>query len=157
ARVSVDGVPYGTTPLTIRNLAPGDHAVVLENDVGSVKQNVTIESGTTSSLVVPLAAPEGAPLSGWISIAAPAKVDLYENKRLIGSSQSDRLMVSSGSHELEIVNEALGYRALRTVQVLPGKVVPIRIDFPKANVDINAVPWAEVWLDGEKIGDTPIG
>src|SRR5262249_43739685 len=92
-----------------------------------------------------------------ISIAAPAKVDLYENKRLIGSSQSDRLMVSSGSHELEIVNEALGYRALRTVQVLPGKVVPIRIDFPKANVDINAVPWAEVWLDGEKRGRTAIG
>jgi PEGA domain len=22
---------------------------------------------------------------------------------------------------------------------------------------LNAVPWAEVWVDGEKIGETPIG
>ena len=22
---------------------------------------------------------------------------------------------------------------------------------------INAVPWAEVWIDGERIGETPIG
>jgi hypothetical protein len=24
-------------------------------------------------------------------------------------------------------------------------------------VAINAIPWAEVWVDGEKAGDTPIG
>jgi hypothetical protein len=76
---------------------------------------------------------------------------------LIGTSQSDRLMVSAGGHEVEIVNDALGYRVLRTVQVLPGKVAPIKVDFPKTTIDINAVPWAEVWLDGEKVGDTPIG
>ena len=22
---------------------------------------------------------------------------------------------------------------------------------------LNAIPWAEVWIDGEKVGDTPIG
>jgi len=158
ARVSVDGVAHGSSPVTIADLAPGEHAVVLESDLGSVKQLVTIEAGLTASLTVPLsAAAEGAPVSGWIAVTAPADVQVFENKRLIGSSQSDRLMMAAGRHDLEIVNETLGYRAARTVQVGPGRVTPVRIDFPKGTIALNAIPWAEVWVDGVKAGETPIG
>jgi hypothetical protein len=159
ARVIIDGTPRGTSPITVPDLTPGEHAVLLESEHGSVKQIVTIEAGITASLMVPLgtAAPDGVPVSGWIAITAPADVQVFENKRLIGSSQSDRLMVSAGRHDIEIVNETLGYRATRTLQVSPGKVTPIKIEFPKGTIALNAVPWAEVWVDGEKIGDTPIG
>jgi hypothetical protein len=157
ARVSVDGVPRGTAPVTVSDLAAGDHVVALESDLGSVKQTVTIQAGNTASLVVPLGSSEGAPVSGWIAVTAPADVQLFENSRLLGSSQSDRLMVAAGRHEIEIVNEPLGYRATRTIQVTPGKVTPIRVEFPKGTIALNATPWAEVWADGEKVGDTPIG
>ena len=157
ARVSIDGIPRGASPVTIGELSPGEHAVLLESDLGSVKQTVTIEAGITASLTVPLGAPQGAPVPGWIAISAPADVQVFENTRLLGSSQSDRLMISAGRHEIEIVNETLGYRATRTVQVAPGKVSPIRIEFPKGTIALNAVPWAEVWVDGDKVGDTPIG
>ena len=158
ARVSIDGTARGTSPVTVPDLTPGEHAVLLESDRGTVKQIVAIEAGITASLMVPLgAATEGAPVSGWIAVTAPADVQVFENKRLLGTSQSDRLMVSAGRHEIEIVNETLGYRGTRTVQVTPGKVTPIKIDFPKGAIALNAVPWAEVWVDGEKIGDTPIG
>jgi hypothetical protein len=158
AKVSVDGMPRGTSPVTIADLSPGEHAVLLESDRGSVKQIVAIEAGITASLMVPLAgAADGAPVSGWIAVTAPADVQVFENKRLLGTSQSDRLMVSAGRHDIDIVNETLGYRTSRTVQVSPGKVTPIKIDFPKGTIALNAVPWAEVWVDGEKVGDTPIG
>jgi hypothetical protein len=158
ARVTVDGVAHGTSPVTIADLTPGEHAVVLDSDLGSVKQSVTIEAGLTASLTVPLTvAAEGAPVSGWIAVTAPADVQVFENKRLIGTSQSDRLMMAAGRHDLEIVNETLGYRAARTVQVGPGRVTPIRIDFPKGTIALNAIPWAEVWVDGVKVGETPIG
>jgi len=157
AAVTVDGVARGTSPLTVPDLAPGEHTIAVESDRGSVKQSVTIEAGVTASLVVPLVPAESAPVSGWISVSAPAEVLLYENKRLLGSSQSDRLMVPAGKHELEIVSEPLGYRATRTVQVPPGKVAPIKLEFPKGTIALNAVPWAEVWIDGVKAGDTPIG
>ena len=39
-----------------------------------------------------------------------------------------------GPHDIEIVNEALGYRATRTVQVTPGKVTAIKIEFPKGTI-----------------------
>ena len=158
AKVTVDGVARGISPVTIADLTPGEHAIGLESDRGSVKQIVVIEAGITASLMVPLAGgADGAPVSGWLAVTAPADVQVFQNKRLIGTSQSDRLMVSSGRHDIEIVNETLGYHTARTVQVSPGKVTPIKIDFPKGTIALNAVPWAEVWVDGEKIGDTPIG
>jgi hypothetical protein len=84
-------------------------------------------------------------------------VQIMENKRLLGSSQSDRIMVSAGRHEFEIVNDVLGYRVVRTVQVPAGRVTPIKLDWPRGTIAVNAVPWAEVWIDGERIGETPIG
>ena len=157
ARVTIDGVSRGTAPVMVSALTPGEHSVVVESDLGTVKQTVTVEAGTTASLTVPLAAAEGAPVSGWLSVSAPADVQIFENKRLVGSSQTDRLMVTAGRHEFEIVNETLGYRAVRTVQVPAGKVTPVKVDFPKGTIALNALPWAEVWVDGEKVGETPIG
>lgn len=54
ARVIIDGQPRGTTPATIRELAAGDHAVVLEIGSRKVSQSVKIEPGSTAQLVVPI-------------------------------------------------------------------------------------------------------
>jgi len=157
AQVTVDGIPRGKSPVLIEALAAGEHAVSLDSDSANVKQTVTIEAGVTASLVVPLGAVESAPLSGWVSVSAPVELQLYEGKRLLGSSQSDRVMVTAGKHDIELVNEIVGYRATRTVQVPAGKVAAIKVEWPKGTIAINALPWADVWIDGERIGETPIG
>lgn len=54
ARVTIDGQHRGTTPLTIRDLSPGDHQVVLEGGGRKVTQPVRIDAGITAQLVVPL-------------------------------------------------------------------------------------------------------
>jgi hypothetical protein len=54
AKVTVDGRPRGTTPLVLRDLAPGDHEVLLEAGRQRVRQTVRIEPGMTSQLVVPM-------------------------------------------------------------------------------------------------------
>ena len=157
ARVTVDGKPRGVAPLTIDALEPGQHAVAVSNDLGAVTQTVTINAGSTASLVVPLSAPRGAPVSGWIAVAAPAELQVYEDNRLLGSTRSDRIMVSVGRHELTVVNDALGFRANRVVNVQPGQVSAVRLDWPKGTMALNASPWAEVFVDGERVGETPIG
>jgi hypothetical protein len=157
ARVTVDGVSVGVAPLTVEGLAPGLHAVVLADDVGSVTHNVLVEAGATASLVVPMGVPQGVPVSGWISVAAPVEVHVYEDERLLGSSKSDRIMVAVGRHELDIVSEGLGYGARQTVTVSPGRVTPVRLDWPTGPISVNAQPWADVWIDGEHVGETPIG
>jgi hypothetical protein len=156
ARVTVDGQPRGVAPVLVADLAPGPHTVVVESDAGSVQQAVNIEAGVTAALVVPLIT-RSAPVSGWVSVTAPVEMQLFEGGRMIGTTQSDRVMVSSGRHEIEVVNETLGYRATKTVTVAPGKVTAIAIELPRGVLSVNAVPWAEVWVDGERIGETPIG
>ena len=155
--MSVDGVPRGTSPITVGDLSPGEHTVTLTNGSGSVKQTVTILADATASLVVPIVGSESAPASGWIAVTAPVEVEIYENNRLVGTSQSDRLTMAPGRHEIEIKNEPLGYRVARTIQVSAGKVAPVRVEFPNGTIAINAIPWAEVWIDGNKVGETPIG
>jgi hypothetical protein len=76
---------------------------------------------------------------------------------MIGTTDADRIMMAAGKHELELVNDTLGYRATRTVQVPPGKVAPLSLELPQGVINVNASPWAEVWIDGRRIGETPIG
>jgi hypothetical protein len=156
ARISIDGTPLGKTPMTIVEIAPGEHVITLESDSASVTQTVKIEAGVPASLVVPMAA-AGAVASGWISVNAPIVVDLQENGRLLGSSQVDKIMLPAGKHDIEFVNEHVGYREVRTVQVSPGRTAAISVTLPKGTVSLNAIPWASVFIDGENIGDTPIG
>jgi hypothetical protein len=90
-------------------------------------------------------------------VNAPADVQIFENGRLLGSSKSDRIMVAVGRHELEMVNESLGYRNTQTVNVSPGQTSTLRPDWPKGSLALNALPWADVFIDGKLVGETPIG
>jgi hypothetical protein len=157
AQVSVDGVVRGQAPMTVLDLTPGEHVVTVESDLGSVKQTVMIEAGATASLVVPMTGAASGPAPGWISVSSPLEVQLYENGRLLGSSQSDRIMVPAGKHQLELTNTAVGFQSTRVVQVTPNKVTALTVEAPKGTIALNAIPWAEVWIDGVKVGETPIG
>ena len=160
ANVTVDGVARGVTPLTVEGLASGDHEVILQGATGTSRHTVKVLAGTTASLVAPAtpAAPAtDGPVSGWISVNAPFLIEIREDGNLIGTTETDRLMLAAGRHVLEFANQTVGYRQSRTVQVVPGKVVALAIELPQGTVNLNASPWAEVWLDGRRIGETPIG
>lgn len=97
------------------------------------------------------------PVGGWIAIVGRLEVQVFEGDKLLGNSQLDRIMLAAGPHELELVNNELGYRTARKVDVVPGKVVPISFEVPKGSLALNALPWAEVTIDGEAAGETPLG
>jgi hypothetical protein len=180
AEAFVDGMRRGNTPLTLELLA-GSHRVELRGHGEPRVIPVTIAPGQEVAQYVDLptaptpsdthaeAAPEPpapveraateAPASGpgWIAVTGKLEVQLFEDGHLLGTSKIERIMVPAGHHDLEIVNELLGFRGTRSVQVSPGKVTNVVVDMPKGTIAINALPWAEVWMDGNKIGETPIG
>jgi hypothetical protein len=158
AKVLVDGTDRGVAPVTISDLTPGEHHVELQVDGITAKYTVTVQAGGTASLVVPIgAAAAGGPVSGWVAVHAPFSLEIREQGRLLGSSDADRVMMAAGRHQLEFVNDALGYRSTRVVQVVPGKVAAVSLELPQGVVNLNASPWAEVWIDGKRVGETPIG
>ncbi len=178
AAVVIDGADRGRSPVRL-TLAPGPHVLDINSGEARRRFAVSITAGTEVQQFIelpkapvdavvappPVAAdpaearaptPEG-PVSGWVTVATPAEVEIFENRRLVGSSRLDRIMLSVGRHELELVNESLGYRATRTVNVAPGQVARVAPEWPKGSLALNAVPWADVWVDEERVGETPIG
>jgi hypothetical protein len=176
--VFVDGVERGTTPTRV-TLAPGPHILELRRGVPRVIP-VTLTAGADVSQYlefveapmsndVPMSQPEApapapdpppAPaglLAGWVSVKLPFVADIWEKGKLLGTTEAERLMLAAGAHELEFVNQALGLKLTRTVQVGPGRVTPLSLVLPRGSVNLNAAPWAEVWLDGVRVGETPIG
>jgi hypothetical protein len=109
---------------------------------------VRIEAGRTTRLDVSI-------FSGWVGIYAPFVVDVVEGGRVIGTTEQPRIMLSPGRHDLTLVNRDLGYSSAQTVDIEPGEVRSVSID-PRGFVNLNASPWAEVWVDGRKAGDTPL-
>jgi hypothetical protein len=157
ARVFVGGVERGVAPITLGDLAAGEHEVTLQTEVATSRHTVVVPAGGTASLVVPIAGATSGPVSGWVSIKAPFRMEIYEQGRLLGTNDVDRLMLTAGRHALELVNDSLGYRVTRVVQVPPGRTATIELELPRGVVNLNATPWAEVWIGGEKVGDTPLG
>jgi hypothetical protein len=155
ARVTIDGAAVGVTPLTVSALRPGNHAVVLDGPSGSSRQSVTVRAGTTSSLAVTM--PVAGASAGWVRVVAPFDVRLLENGVLIGTTQTERIMLPTGRHVLDAENASLGYRATQTVEVSPGGETTMRLEAPQTDVNINATPWADVTAGGKALGTTPLG
>lgn len=66
-------------------------------------------------------------------------------------------MLPLGTHELEFASEAVGYRVTQTVTIQPGRTTRVQIPGRSGRLHINALPWAEVWVDGQPTGETPLG
>jgi hypothetical protein len=63
----------------------------------------------------------------------------------------------AGRHEVDLINSVLGFRSRQVVDVRSGQVVAVTVSPPNGRMNINAVPWAEVLVDGKPVGETPIG
>jgi len=96
-------------------------------------------------------------LAGSVAVTAPLPLQVLLRGRVVATTEAESFMLPVGTHELEFFNESVGYRVRRTVTVQAGKTAPLRLEMPMGTVNINAMPWAEVWLDGKDLGETPLG
>jgi hypothetical protein len=155
ASVVIAGQARGKTPLTVRDLPLGNHVVLLRLNGQQLQEAVTVQAGTTVQLSAAFPA-TSASRSGWIAIASPVELTIVEHGQILGTTRSPRIMVPAGRHTLELVSERLGFRATRVVDVDDGKTAAFTPDLPKGTVSVNALPWAEVWVQDRKVGDTPL-
>jgi hypothetical protein len=163
AEAFVDGIRRGSTPITLQLLA-GSHNVELRGTGEprvipitlapgqQVAQYVDLppsmppvethaEAAPAPPVAVERAAAEAAANSpGWIAVSGKLEVQLLEDGHLLGTSKIERIMVPAGHHDLEMVNDLIGYRGTRSIQVAPGKVTNVLVDVPKGTMAINALP-----------------
>jgi hypothetical protein len=149
ATVVIDGRSRGVTPLTVSDLAVGAHVVTFQGSGGTVRRSVSVRAGRTDVL-------DAAIFSGWLALFSPIELDISEGGRALRLGEDNRLMLAPGRHQLLLVNRALGYRDTRVVDVNPGETTAVSIPLPKSIISITATPSAEVWVDGVRVGETPL-
>jgi len=147
ARVMLNGKHVGESPLNLE-VPVGRHTLTLAATSGSVRRTVRVEAGKTVTVDAPI-------FSGWVDVVAPIILDVIADGKSIGTTEQNRLLLRPGRHELTFSNRDLDYSSNHTVDIEPGEVKTITLD-PRGSANLNATPWAEVWVDGKKVGETPL-
>ncbi len=161
AKVLVDNKPAGVTPITVLDLTPGPHTVsVTGADGATAKQAVQVEAGATAALRLTLDRPQVAaasaatePTNGWVLVDAPIELQVLQGGRSIGSS-GRRLPLAPGTYDLQM--RSADFSTAKRVEVVAGRVARVEVNLPDGTINLNAAPWAEVYLDGRSLGETPI-
>ncbi len=156
--VFVDGRDVGVTPFQL-TVDGSVHEIRLGSPSSSQSPNAVSAPAALSAIplgpivdgvVVP------ARRAGGLALSSPIEIQLVEGSRVLGSSADGPIVMTAGVHQLELVNSAFGYRERRTVEVKSGQVVPLIVKPPDGRLNINALPWARVWVDGKPVGETPL-
>lgn len=146
--MTLDGAAVGATPLKLEAVEAGKHVVAVMSATATVRRTVRIEAGKSIIVDVPL-------YSGWVVVSSPIALDVSTAGRPVGNTETGQLMLPPGRHVLTLSNRDFGFTDTRTVEIHPGEGRSLNIE-PTGRVNVNAHPWAEVWVDGKKAGDTPI-
>lgn len=151
ATVRVNGTLQGATPLSL-TLPIGNHEIELQNGEARRKLPLTIAGGETVSQVIDLQPVE----TGFVTFQSPLTMRVSEGGRGLGLTSSGKLRLAAGRHDLELASTTVDYRTRMTVYITPGQTASVSVDVPQGSVSINAIPWADVWLDGRPLGVTPL-
>jgi hypothetical protein len=163
----VNGERVGTTPLelklgadthTIRVLPPETRGRQEQNLLELLLQSRQAPAPEPADVqpvvTVPAAAP--APRTGGLHVSSSIELEVFEQGRFAGVSGRAPITLREGRHELDLVNGAFGYRSSHLVNIRAGEVGTLSVTPPMGIVHINALPWAEVWIDGALVGETPL-
>ena len=172
-----------TVPVTIDSPVPGDIVMVdgqqvgvtpFKLDVGASTHSIRVHSlerlqasappaaSTTGAseaeerAATALAAAAARQRSGGLRLIAPFDVQVLEGEKVLGSSADGPVVTTAGTHQLDLVNNAVGYRARQTVEIKAGQIVSLNVKAPDGRISINAQPWAQVSIDGKSVGETPL-
>jgi hypothetical protein len=154
--VQVDGTPRGISPIAISDLAPGVHEVTVMRGTRRVTRAVSVDAGVPTAVLISTVGEAGVP-SGWLTVTGPVPLQILEDGTLVGSTDSPRLLLPTGRHQLDFVNDTFGYRERRAVDIVPGQTAAVAMAAATGTLSVNAQPWGEVWIDGTHVGETPIG
>lgn len=149
AAVMVDGRPRGVTPLHVDDLTVGRHEVDVTMNGNTVRDTVEVKSGKTATLRTSI-------YQGWLALFSPIDLKLAVDGKPVALDDQQRVMLPSGSHQLTLQNRALGYEHTQTIEITPGGTTPVSVELPRTTLSITTSSPAEVWVDGERIGESPI-
>jgi hypothetical protein len=93
--------------------------------------------------------------TGQAEITAAVPLQILEGDHVLGVSGS-AIALPPGPHTLDLVNAGLGVRIRKVITIREGQTMTAAIALPTGRISVNAVPWADVSIDGASVGQTPL-
>ncbi|MDO9068125.1 MAG: serine/threonine-protein kinase, partial [Deltaproteobacteria bacterium] len=153
AEVSINGRDYGRIPLTVQNLDPGQHMVMISKDGFEAKQvNIRLNPGQSLNLKVDLIPQNLTP--GFLKLSVKPWAEIYINGRYYERTPlDDPLKLSPGQYQL-ILRHPNRKEYLQNLPINPGDTLSLEVTMPEAfgHLKLTVSPWAVVFVDGEEMG-----
>jgi hypothetical protein len=122
-----------------------------------------VPSTATTAPASPAATPAAAETpareaaTGALLVVCSIPLDVLDRGQKLGRSDAGPLRLPVGRHTVVLINDDLGFRTTEPISLRAGQTIRIQPTLPTGTANINATPWAEVFIDGERVGDTPLG
>jgi hypothetical protein len=94
--------------------------------------------------------------SGGVRFVTPVELKVLQGESVLGSTADGPIVAPAGTHQLDLINPALGVRVRRDVTFRSGEITTLNITIPPGRISVNARPWAEVLIDNRPVGETPL-
>jgi hypothetical protein len=152
AQVKVDGKERGKTPLTITDAAPGDRKVEVSRlGHATSTKTVAVKAGQSAMVEITLAA-----RSARIHVDAPENATVSIGGTKVGTGPVTK-EVAEG--EVKVTVEKEGFSTFtHTVTAKIGETVNVAAKLQplgKGTINVTAIPWANVFINGKEVGVTP--
>jgi hypothetical protein len=109
-----------------------------------------------AAAIDPIKAAASKQRSGGIKFQTPIELKVLQGDKVFGSTGDGPIIAPEGTYQVDLVNAALGVRMSRTLTFRAGQISNLSVTIPAGRLSVNAQPWAEVSLDGQAKGDTPL-
>jgi len=153
-RVAIDDRSMGATPASIPAPSVEDHPRTSSREAPSLQRADTISEAAAN---VTARRPSADGAEGWAQINSPIDLQVFVRGQLVGTVPGSGFTLPVGWHDLELVNTGFGFRSSLRLEIESGKTSSKTVAVPNGSIFVNVRPWAEVMIDGQLVGTTPLG
>ena len=125
-------------------------------DTAALVPAVDVKAPPAAASIDPIKAAANAQRSGGLRLVAPFELKVVQGDKVFGSTQDGPIIQPAGTYQVELINTTYGYSSRRSLTFRPGQITNLDITIPPGRLSVNAQPWAEISIDGQVRGETPL-
>ena len=157
AAITVGGKPLGPAPISHVPVGGGQPHTVGATLPGydPVERLVDVDSNATVDVALELEKERHE--TGWLTLDTVPEATVYLDRgRALGTTPLKRVKVPAGLLSLRLVNKKKGLDYTEKLRVAQDQDLKKTVRVPKGRLKVVVTPWANVYVDGLKVGQTPM-
>jgi hypothetical protein len=143
---------FSATSNTFTGAARAVHGALTTSD-----RPIAVEPQVTKAVTPPQDPSPHVDAPGMLAVFSRVPLELYIANRRIGTTEDPQIVLPAGRYAVGLVSTRLKYRGEVTLVVRPGAVTAHTVSLPDGQVQVNTEPGAEVWVEGTRVGEAPLG